>query len=191
MTQSDDERPVTANHHLQHQHPHNIRFCGLCGGAMQMREVLLDRKRYKVCAVCGFIDFPGPKLVAGCLVIEMGRVLLLRRGTAPQVGKWTFPGGYVEIDETPDQGAVRETYEEVGMRVILGKLLGLFSDPANPLAAVAVYLAQPGSEAPGLSEEATEVKYFAPHDIPWSDLAFHTTEAALRSWLEITLDTSR
>jgi len=174
-----------ANHHIQHQHPQNIRFCGLCGGAMRVREVLPDRKRFKVCVNCGYVDFPGPKLVAGCLVIERGRVLLLRRGIMPQVGKWTFPGGYVDLGETPAQAALRETVEEVGMRVALGELAGLFSDPANPAVAVAVYLARPGLEPPGLSAEATEVRYFAPDEIPWPELAFHTTTAALTTWLAL------
>ena len=182
MAQHEDDRPVTANHHIQHQYPQNIRFCGLCGGAMRLREVLPDRKRFKVCDACGYVDFPGPKLVAGCLVEETGRVLLLRRGIMPQIGKWTFPGGYVDLGETPSQAALRETLEEVGMRVTLGKLLGLYSDPAHPIAAVAVYLATPGAEAPGLSEEATEVRYFARDEIPWADLAFHTTRACLKDW---------
>ena len=99
----------------------------------------------------------------------------------PRIGQWTFPGGYVDLGETPEQAAVRETAEEVGMNVRLGAMLGLFSDAANPIAAVAVYLAEPGSETPGLSAEATEVRYFAPVEIPWDELAFRTTEASLRA----------
>lgn len=177
--------PVVANHHIQHQHPHHVRFCGLCGGTLRLREVLPDRRRFKVCDVCGYVDFPGPKLVAGCLVVEEGRVLLLRRGIMPQIGKWTFPGGYVDLGETPTQAAVRETIEEVRMTVTLDRLLGLYADPAHPLAAVAVYLAKPGTNPPGLSEEATEVRYFAPDEIPWLDLAFHTTHACLQDWVAI------
>lgn len=152
---------------------------------MRIREVLPDRKRFKVCEQCGYIDFPGPKLVAGCLVIDTGRVLLLRRGIMPRLGMWTFPGGYVDLGETPEQAAIRETAEEVGISVRLGALVGLFSDPAHPLAAVAVYLAEPGHEPPGLSEEAIEVRYFAPHEIPWNELAFPTTEASLKCWIDL------
>jgi len=182
----DDDRPVEANHHIQHQYPQNIRFCALCGGEMRPRVVLPDGKRFKVCGRCGYIDFPGPKLVAGCLVIERGRVLLLRRGIAPQLGKWTFPGGYVDLGETPTQAALRETVEEVGMRVTLGPLLGLYSDPERPIAAVAVYLAEPGTEPPRTSAEATEVRYFAPDDLPWASLAFRTTRDALIDWVATT-----
>ena len=83
MTDEDD-RPVESRHEIQHQYPANVRFCALCGGAMELRTVLPDRKRLKVCSRCGFIDFQSPKLVAGCLVIDAGRVLLLRvAATAP------------------------------------------------------------------------------------------------------------
>jgi ADP-ribose pyrophosphatase YjhB (NUDIX family) len=180
---TEDDAPVTANHHVQHRYPEAIRFCALCGGEMRMRIVMPDRKRLKVCAACGYVDFQGPKLVAGCLVIDSGRVLLLRRGIMPQIGRWTFPGGYVDLGETPKQAAIRETIEEVRMTVTLGPLLGLYADPAHPIAAVAVYIAAPGVEAPAISDEATEVRYFAPDEIPWDDLAFHTTREALANWI--------
>jgi NADH pyrophosphatase NudC (nudix superfamily) len=77
---------VETNHHVQHRYPGNVRFCALCCGAMRMRVVLPDRKRLMVCERCGFVHFSGPKLVAGCLVIDAGRVLLLRRGNEPRIG---------------------------------------------------------------------------------------------------------
>ena len=73
------------------------------------------------------------------------RVVLIRRGIEPALGKWTFPGGYVDFGENVADGAVRETREEVGMRVTLGPLLGVFNDGAMT---VVVYLATPGKEAP-------------------------------------------
>ena len=147
-----------------------------------MRIVLPDHKQFKVCSGCGFVYFPSPRLVAGCLVSDSGRVLLLRRGIEPQIGKWTFPGGYVDLGETPAAAAVRETLEEVGMRVALGRVLGIYSDPANPSVAVVAYLANPGLETASVTDEATEVCYFSPTDIPWNDLAFATTAEALRDW---------
>jgi ADP-ribose pyrophosphatase YjhB (NUDIX family) len=183
MTDGNNDSPVHADHRVQHQFPENVRFCALCGSEMRMRTVLPDHKRFKVCGRCGFVYFPGPRLVAGCLVVDSRRVLLLRRGIEPQIGKWTFPGGYVDLGETPATAAVRETREEVGMRVELGRPLGIYSDPAYPSVAVVVYMAMPGVEEASVSDEASEVHYFAPADIPWNELAFPTTVDALRDWL--------
>jgi ADP-ribose pyrophosphatase YjhB (NUDIX family) len=182
---SHDDRAVEPRHHIQHQYPANVRFCPLCGGEMELRPVLPDRRHHKVCSRCGFIDFQGPKLVAGCLVIDAGRVLLLRRAIPPRLGFWTFPGGYVDFREMPEAGALRETLEEVGMNVTIERLLGVYADAENPAAAVVVYIARPGSEAPGTSDEASETRYFGIREIPWKEIAFRTTEAALRDWVKL------
>jgi ADP-ribose pyrophosphatase YjhB (NUDIX family) len=174
---------IHANHLVQRDYPAKVKFCPLCGAAMASRLLMPENAERKICTRCGFVLFPGPKLVAGCLVIDAGRVLLLRRGIGPAVGKWTFPGGYVDFGENAADAAARETREEVGMRITLGALLGVFNDSAIT---VVVYLATPGKEAPSLSEEATEVRYFAPDDIPWQDVAFPTTTDSLMVWVAMT-----
>lgn len=181
---SEDIR-VELNHHVQHRYPEHCRFCPMCGGELAVRTVMPDLRRNKVCKVCGFVHFLGPKLVAGCLLIRDGGVLLLKRAIKPGFGLWTFPGGYVELGESAVEAARRETLEEVGMEVRVGRILGLYSDPANAIATVAVYLAEPGAAHPATSQEASEVRYFAPEEIPWHELAFVTTRDALREWIEL------
>jgi ADP-ribose pyrophosphatase YjhB (NUDIX family) len=181
---SDDARHP--NHRVQRDYPAKVRFCPLCGASMTSRAVLPENSLRKVCTQCGFVLFPGPKLVAGCLVIDAGKVLLLRRGIAPALGKWTFPGGYVDFGENAADAAVRETREEVGVRVTLGPLLGVFTDPQSVAITVVVYLAEAGPDAPTLSDEASEVRYFGPDEIPWHDLAFPTTIDAVTAWVAST-----
>jgi len=178
--------PVQPNHHVQRDYPAKVKFCPLCGAAMAARLIIPENARRNVCARCGFVHFPGPKLVAGWFVVDGGRVLLLRRGIAPAVGKWTFPGGYVDFGENSADAAVRETREEVGMRVALGPILGVFTDSMSPALTVVVYLAAPGIDAPCLSEEASEVRYFGPDEVPWHDLTFRTTSDALTAWIAST-----
>ncbi len=178
--------PVHPNHRVQRDYPAKVRFCPLCGAAMESRIVLPERSNRKVCSGCGFVHFPGPKLVAGCLVIERGKVLLLRRGNEPALGKWTFPGGYVDFGENAADAAIRETREEVGMRVELDRVLGVFGDAANSALTLVVYLAKAGGDQPSTSEEATEVCYFGPDDIPWHELAFPTTTEAVTEWVAST-----
>lgn len=177
------KQPVHANHLVQHRFPGEVRFCALCGAELELRTILPDRKDHGMCPRCGFIFFPSAKLVAGCVIVDAGRVLLLRRGIEPALGKWTFPGGFVNFGESAAEAAIRETLEEVGMRVVLGPVLGVYFDPHNSKACIATYLARPSEDEPQLSEEALEVRYFAPEEIPWGEIAFRSTHDALTDWV--------
>jgi len=180
------ENAVEANHLIQHEFPRNVRFCPMCGGALEMRIVAPDNKENKVCIKCGFVYFLGPKLVAGCIVADGDRTLLLRRGLEPSMGKWTYPGGFVDLGETPEKCALRETVEEVGMTVRNPELLGIYADRKDPTPIIVVtYLAKPGAETPIVTAEATEVRYFGIDEIPWSDLAFDTTVQAMEAWVAL------
>jgi 8-oxo-dGTP diphosphatase len=155
----------------------------MCGGALEKRIVAPDHKENKVCTKCGFVYFLSPKLVAGCIIADGNRTLLLRRGLEPSLGKWTYPGGFVDLGETPEQCAVRETLEEVGITVRDPELMGIYADrrERSPIIVV-TYVAKPGPETPVVTPEATEVRYFGIDEIPWDDLAFDTTIQAMEAW---------
>lgn len=61
----------------------------------------------------------------GCVFDEAGRVLLQRRGDS---NLWGFPGGAIELGETPEMAAVREVKEETGLDVRVGDLIGIYLD---------------------------------------------------------------
>ena len=60
-------------------------------------------------------------------VTDAGEVVLLRRGFEPGRGWWAQPGGFLEVDETATEGAIRETEEEIGLLVEPGEILGLYA----------------------------------------------------------------
>jgi len=161
-----------------------VRFCPMCGGALEVRIVAPDNKEHKVCTRCGFVYFLNPKLVAGCIIADGDRALLIRRGFEPSRGKWTYPGGFVDFGETPEKCAMRETVEEVGMTVRDLKLLGVYADRREtaPSIIIVTYVAAPGPEVPKTTAEATEVRYFGVDEIPWDELSFDTTVQALEAW---------
>jgi len=71
-------------------------------------------------------EFPTTPLVGvGAVVVEDGRVLLVRRGSQPLKGHWTLPGGMLEVGETLAAGVVREVREETGLDVELIELVDL------------------------------------------------------------------
>jgi len=134
---------------------------------------------------CGHISYTNPKLVVTTIpVTDAGEVVLLRRGYEPGRGWWAQPGGFLEVDETPTEGAVRETEEEIGLIVEPTEILGLYAR----LEAAVVVLAYEARIVGGemhTSPEALDVQAFAPERIPWPEIAFRTTWWALADWLTL------
>ena len=150
------------------------RFCPRCG-----RPAEIDYPRRILCPHCGYAAYYNPKPVAAAIPVdEHGRVILLRRAFDPGRGRWTFPGGFVDLGESVPEAALRETAEELEMTVELEGLVGVYSRPEDRVVLI-VYRAR-ALDPPHTSVEAVEVGTFAPDEIPWDDLAFWSTEQALR-----------
>jgi len=164
--------------------PDRIRFCPLCGARLERRPVGPEQKPEMVCSGCGFIYYLGQKVVAGTIAMDDGRILLTRRAIHPAHGKWTFPGGYVEWGEPVVSAAIRETYEETGLTVDVGSLVGVYSYPATPVVIV-VYEARVTGGVLTPCHENDRVEWIERDDIPWDDLAFPSTVAALRDFLAV------
>jgi 8-oxo-dGTP diphosphatase len=152
-------------------------FCPRCGASARV-----DFPRSLHCSSCGYVAFFNPKPV-GCAIAREadGRVWLARRGFEPGRGLWSMPGGFVDLGETVEEAIVRELREELGVQARIGALVGVYSR-ADDRTVVIVYEAALGGE-PGTSDEATEVRAFAPDAIPWDELAFWNDAAALRDLL--------
>jgi 8-oxo-dGTP diphosphatase len=72
-------------------------------------------------------EYPDTPLVGvGAIIIEDGRVVLVKRGHSPLQGKWSIPGGVLEVGETLRTAVVREAREETGLTIEPGELLGVF-----------------------------------------------------------------
>ena len=67
-----------------------------------------------------------PFVGVGAIIIEQGRVVLIKRGHAPALGEWSIPGGALEAGETLREGVTREALEETGLAIEPGELLGVF-----------------------------------------------------------------
>jgi ADP-ribose pyrophosphatase YjhB (NUDIX family) len=156
-------------------------FCPACGKALEARILEPDHRPRLVCPD-GHVAWRNPRLVVGTLPIRGGRVFLARRAIEPGAGRWTYPGGFLEIGESAQEGARRETEEETQLRIEVGRLIGAYSRPHVGVVTMVYEATVVGGEAlPGA--ETSEVRDFGPDEIPWAELAFTTAESALRDWV--------
>ncbi|MDZ7338369.1 MAG: NUDIX hydrolase [candidate division KSB1 bacterium] len=147
------------------------RFCPECGHPLYP-AVLQERERL-VCKACGFIYYQNPVPAVGVLVVSDGQVLLVKRKYAPRQGKWSLPAGFMEIDETPAETAVREAREETGLEVRVGPLVGVYPGDDDPRVRVVliVYRAEIVGGSLMAGDDAEEARFFPVHG-PFPDMAF-------------------
>jgi ADP-ribose pyrophosphatase YjhB (NUDIX family) len=153
-----------------------------------------EDKPRDVCDHCGFIDYRNPKIVAGAVVAhaDAGRphgegcvpfedisILLCRRAIFPRKGYWTLPAGFMELNETTEAAACRETQEEAGAGVEVDALLAVYD--ILPRGQVHLYRRARLVGRFEAGEESLEVKLFKWADIPWDELAFETVHWALQA----------
>lgn len=162
-----------------------IRFCRACAAAVEHRIPDDGDTRVRaVCASCGTIHYENPLNVVGTVPYwgeDGDQVLLCRRNIEPRHGFWTLPAGFMELGESTEAGALRETDEEAGARI---ELQGLFS-VLNVVRVGQVHLyyraqLKDTTFAPG--PETIEARLFREDEIPWDTLAFRTVRVTLERY---------
>ncbi len=138
-----------------------------------------------VCPGCGWIAFGNAKPAVGVLIERERKLLLVRRERAPFKGYWDIPGGFLEEDEHPRTGAVREAREETGLRIAIDDLLGVYHDRSGDTYTLNLYYhahVLGGRERAG--DDADDLKWFGRADLP-KRIAFpgHAKQV-LRDWLK-------
>ena len=136
-----------------------------------------------VCEHCQTIHYQNPKIVTGCIPVWEDKVLLCKRAIEPRYGLWTLPAGFMENNETMEQAAMRECYEEAKANVELEGLYALFSLPhVNQV--YALYRARLLDLDFGPGSESLEVDLYLEKDIPWQQLAFRTIKHTLEFYFD-------
>ncbi len=159
------------------------KFCGQCGAPVQRSIPEGEDRIREVCPVCHFIHYRNPIPVVGCVAEHEGRILLCRRAIEPRLGFWTVPAGFMELDETLAEAALRETREEACAEIRLGELFSIVDVPrAGQVHFFFRGEVVGGKFAPGL--ESLETRLIAPNSIPFDQIAFRSGVIALRRYLE-------
>ncbi len=160
-----------------------MKFCSECGNPVSLLVPAGEDRHRHVCGSCHTIHYRNPNIITGTIPRERERILLCRRGIAPKLGLWTVPAGFLELGETVEEGARRETREETRAEVELQGVHGIYSIPRIGQVYM-LYRARLISEDFGPTPESTEVKLFTREEIPWGEIAFKVVEKALRDYVE-------
>jgi 8-oxo-dGTP diphosphatase len=162
--------------------PQEYRFCPRCAGRFEERVLKDGDPRRLVCEECGFVFYQGPKLVAGAIFELDGGIVLIQRDIEPGYGKWTFPGGFVERGERAESAAEREVLEETGLEIEVRNIVGLYTYEGE-VPAIAVFAAGVTGGEPTPLDETMDVRSFPRDGLPWTEMAFPSTEHALKDYL--------
>jgi 8-oxo-dGTP diphosphatase len=121
--------------------------------------------------------YPRPAVTADCVVITKEaepKVLLIQRGNMPFKGGWAFPGGFMNMDETTEQCAIRELEEETGLRLLKVQQIGAYSkvdrDPRGRTVTVAYLAIVDEPIAVTGQDDAAKAEWWPLSDLPY--LAF-------------------
>ncbi len=137
-----------------------------------------------VCPDCGYISYENPKVVVGSVALWDGEVLMCRRAIPPRKGYWTLPAGYLELNETTAEGAIREAWEEARATLEIRALLAVYNIPRISQVQL-FYLADLADADISPGPESEAVALYGWDDIPWDEIAFPSVRWALNHWHEM------
>ncbi len=158
-----------------------MNYCSHCGTPVRLGIPPDDNRERYICDACGSIHYQNPNIIAGCLPRWENKILLCKRAIAPQKGYWTVPAGFLENEETVEEGALRETREEANADVEIVRLLTVSSIPhINQVYMFFLANLKNLDFYPG--PESLELQLCREDEINWNNLAFSSVEYALKKY---------
>ena len=125
--------------------------------------------------------YSDPKVAVAAIIPMDDGIVLLKRAIEPQIGKWSFPSGYVDRGEKLERALEREVLEECGLVVTAGWLVGVYSDVGQPVVLI-VYHANVVSGELMVGDETSDARVFSVDEMP--ELAFEHDDRILRDWVQ-------
>jgi 8-oxo-dGTP diphosphatase len=157
------------------------------------RSLLIAERYNPPSAISMKREFPELPLVGvGAIIIEGGRVLLVKRAHPPIQGQWSIPGGVLEVGEMVREAAIREAREETGLLVEPGELLGVYDrilrDSEHRIQYHYVlidFLCRPVGGELLAASDAAEVQWFRRDELPALQLAEDTSEVIWKGFVKL------
>lgn len=143
------------------------KFCPMCASKLEVSFV--EGRQRLACASCSWVNYKNPLPVIACLVVNPQKeLLLIKRGVEPCRGSWALPGGFVEIDENPEEAGKRELKEETGITGRPGRQIGVNQHISSKYGAILMvgieYLTENFNLKVG--DDAEDARFFTHEDLP-------------------------
>lgn len=152
----------------EYVNPRNFKYCPRCGENLSEKFVENEGTERLVCSHCNFIFYINPTPAAAVILIDEGKILLVKRKYEPRKDEWSLPAGFMEYNETADETAVREAKEETNLNVAIKDLYGVYPGFDDPRVHVVLIVFRGkilnGRLNPG--DDASEVRFFSFNDLP-------------------------
>jgi len=160
-----------------------LRYCPVCSGGLEVRPAGHPASPHPVCRACGFVLWQNPKPSVDALILRgKGRdseVLLGRRGMAPGKGRWTAPGGFLNLGDEPEGALIRECQRELDVTVLVCELIGAFTDTFAGGEVALFYRCELQSGEPRPADIVDEVAWFPVLTPP--EMAFESEQKAINA----------
>jgi ADP-ribose pyrophosphatase YjhB (NUDIX family) len=166
------------------------KHCPFCGKILGKR--VFDKKIRAYCETCKEPLYENP-VPATCLVVtdEKERILLVRRSVDPKIGYWCLPGGFIEVDETPEEAALRELKEETGLSGQIDLLMGVIVNPSVLYHSLLLigYLIRRYRGSLIAGDDASDAGFFDSENLP--EIAFESHQKFIRIYFSAYAGPSR
>jgi len=152
-----------------------LNYCSSCGNKNTFSEIE-GRERFH-CKKCNTIHYQNPKPTATLICPKDNKILLVKRAFEPAIGTWSLPGGFLELNETLNEGASRELKEETNLNGEMIKLLGdcsYFNSIFGDILLLGVLMKINKWDSMQCGDDASDAKLFDINDCP--ELAFECHE---------------
>ena len=138
-----------------------------------------DTHERKVCKKCKTVFYENPKIITGVIPRYKDKILLCKRAIEPQKNLWTVPSGFMELDETLQEAALREAYEEAGIKPKIDYLHTIYDLPhIGQVYFLFTATCDSPDHNPGI--ETIESKWVDYAEIMWDEIAFSSVSFGLK-----------
>ncbi len=161
-----------------------FRFCPKCGHELVTKDYEGDQKQ--VCSSCGFVFYYNQSVTTSAVIYTEGKLLLTRRKRNPHQGMLDLAGGFVDPQESPQQGMVREIQEEMHVNGRIIKCLGAFGPDPYLFQDMTIYncaihyQVDIGNQVPTAGDDAESLEWVDLATLQVEDVAFPSQQECLR-----------